>query len=46
MISALYGEELIVCEIRRKSAVKFHLRVVAAGKSSLSPYFGCGGWGE
>ncbi len=46
MIYALCSEELIVCENRRKSAVKFHLRVVAVGKSSLSPFLGMQGVGE
>ncbi len=46
MISALCGEELIVCENPRKSAVNFPLLVVAAGKSSLSPFLGMQGVGE
>jgi len=46
MISVLCSEELIVCDNRRKSAVKFLLLVVAAGKSSLSPFLGMQGVGE
>ncbi len=42
---ALCVEELVICDNRRKSAVKFLLFVVAAGKSSLSPFLGMQGVG-